>query len=75
MSELDWLQQRQQLLEQAARLQRATINVRLQQLQDNRWTLFAGSVWQTARRWLPAGGPLMLTWRAIRWLWRRRRPV
>lgn len=72
MNELKCLQQRQQLLEQAARLQRATIVVRLQQAQQNRWPLLAAGIWQQAQRWLPAGGPLTLAWHLGRWLWRRR---
>lgn len=72
MNELKLLQQRQQLLEQAARLQRATIVVRLHSVQKNRWALLASSGMDLARRLLPASSPLLLGWRTVSWLLSRR---
>lgn len=72
MSELDCLQQRQQLLEQAARLQRATIVVRLHKLQENRLSLFGGSIWQLLQRFYAPPTPLRLVWQAFSWLRRKR---
>lgn len=73
MNELKMLQQRQQLLEQAARLQRATIMVRLHSLQKNRWSLLASGGLDLARRLLPASSPLLLAWRTCSWLLGRHR--
>lgn len=73
MSELDMLHKRLELLEQAARLQRATVVVRLHALQENRASLVAETAWQLLQRFLPLPGPLAMAWKAVNWLLRRKK--
>lgn len=73
MSEMDMLHKRQELLEQAARLQRATVVVRLHKLEENRGSLLAETGWQLLQRFLPLPGPMIIAWKTINWLLRRRK--
>lgn len=73
MSELDMLQKRQELLEQAARLQRATVVVRLHKLQENRGPLLVETGWQLVQRFFPLPGPMLMAWKTVSWLLRKKR--
>lgn len=73
MNERNTLLQRQELLEQAARLQRAIITVRMHTLQQNRVTLIAGTALSLLRRIPALPRPLMLAWGAYKWLTRNKR--
>lgn len=73
MSEMDMLNKRQELLEQAARLQRATIVVRLHKLQENRGSMLVATGWQLVQRFFPLPGPMLLAWKTVSWLLRKKR--
>lgn len=71
MTELELLTRRQELLEQAARLQRATIAVRLYKMETNKMTMVAQTVADVYRKLVKSPTSLAVAMGAVKWVFGR----